>query len=240
MTSCPVSRPKHQGKPQLANRYIARVQHARRGDSLGMGERLRQAQNMTRPQTSSMCSKPVRDVVAALPMASKASIHSAWRVRSPWACHHSTASMPMASKVASWLRWRKLAFASPRAATCSQGLKASAAPKYWMSPMTLLTKAATAHARATSKACRRGPHNSSKPMQAQLTSKGTVLGCGEGDQGASQGNTSRTPSASSGAHAGVLTGRRPVVFKPMCQPPRKTPCVQQGVGVCERRSGRFA
>jgi hypothetical protein len=38
----------------------------------------------------------------------------------------------------------------------------------------------------------------------------------------------------------VLTGRRPVVFKPMCQSPRKTPCVQQGVGVCIRRSGRFA
>jgi hypothetical protein len=35
-------------------------------------------------------------------------------------------------------------------------------------------------------------------MQAQLTSKGTVLGCGEGDQGASHGKTSSAPKASRG------------------------------------------
>ena len=49
-------------------------------------------------------------------------------------------------------------------------------------------------------------HNKSKPIHAQLTSKGTVFGCGEGDQGASHGKTSSTPKASLGVHVGALTG----------------------------------
>jgi hypothetical protein len=85
--------------------------------------------------------------------------------------------------------------------------------------MTLLTKAATAHARATSKVWMRRPHNSSKPMQAQLTSKGTVFGCGEGDQGASHGKTKSAPKASLGAHVAALSGCWPSRLNAMRQPP---------------------
>jgi hypothetical protein len=56
-------------------------------------------------------------------------------------------------------------------------------------------------------------------MQAQLISKGTVFGCGEGDQGASHGKTSSAPKASLGAHVAALSGRWSSRLNAMRQPP---------------------
>jgi hypothetical protein len=107
---------------------------------------------MTRPQTSSMCSKPVRDEVAALPMASKASIHSACWVLQPMGLPPQYRQNADGEQSGELVALAQVGVRFAQAATCSQGLKASAAPKYWMSPMTLLIRAAMAHARATSKA----------------------------------------------------------------------------------------
>lgn len=62
--------------------------------------------------------------------------------------------------------------------------------------MIALIRAATAQALAMSRGSMRGPHSSSKPMQAQLISKGTVLACGGGDQGATHGSTIKMPNSS--------------------------------------------
>jgi hypothetical protein len=59
--------------------------------------------------------------------------------------------------------------------------------------MALLIKAAMAQALAMSRAVRPWPHTKSQAMQPQLTSKGTVLACGPGDQGAIHGSTMSRP-----------------------------------------------
>ena len=66
-----------------------------------------------RPMNTSW-SKPVREAVAAMPMANKANIQRLCAMDRPSARQINTAKRPMASKLANWFLWRKLPMASPR------------------------------------------------------------------------------------------------------------------------------
>ena len=62
--------------------------------------------------------------------------------------------MPMLVSVANWLRWRRLAKASPTAVVLTQGSNAAETPKYCNRPSTALIKAAVSQALGASSARR--------------------------------------------------------------------------------------
>ncbi len=127
----------------------------------------------SRTRITNNCASPVRDAVAALPTASRASAQAvriptshrgqgrpppcksapacaelppaddARKCASVCATTHSKAHSPMLSSVACWLRCRKLPMAWPGLAVCTQGSSPGAAPKYCSRPMALASTAAS-------------------------------------------------------------------------------------------------
>jgi hypothetical protein len=93
---------------------------------------------------------PVRETEQAKPAASRFRLtttkHHALAERAfVWLCakvHPNKATKPRPMSDANWLRWRKLANASPLWGWFTQGESSVAKPKYCKTPSTLLTKAA--------------------------------------------------------------------------------------------------
>ena len=118
-------------------------------------------QHSTSPSTSSHCSAPVREAVAALAAASSTSpqdssnptatpTQRACRPACPPACHcataHSKAHRPRLNSVACWLRWRRLPMAWPGVEGCTHGAAPGSPTKYCASPMPAATSAASTSA----------------------------------------------------------------------------------------------
>ena len=167
------------------------------------------------------CSKPVRDAEAALPTASRAaagSRGSASRLfrepttptlaacKRPAITHQISATSAILVRLANWLRWRRLAKASPNEPCRTHGSSAAARPKYCSRPIRLLTRPAATSAQANgpaqrcanvlssgrSDAMRRAaPSPSSPPVAISAINHGSTGGDGPGANGLSQGSVSR-------------------------------------------------
>ena len=118
------------------------------------------------------------------------------------------------------MRCRKLAWASPKPLrACTQGLKASAQPKYCKTPIALLAKAAMAQDWAMSWARRAERETMRRPTHDQVISSGTTLGKGLVDQGCTQGRTNKKP------RRGAAQGEDGPSAMRFTAVPSQTPCV---------------
>jgi hypothetical protein len=105
----------------------------------------------------------------------------------------SKANRPMLVSVANWLRWRRLANASPKPLLCTQGLRLCVWPKYCNKPKNALAKAANSQLTATVGTVSRDLKSQTATAHAAETSHGWTAGEGPLAKGLSHGTMSTAP-----------------------------------------------